>query len=216
MAAGSDRPLSTTLEIGGYIGIEVLPEERSSSSYVCFFAYPVGSDEYAGYDCPYHKNLRAYITRLPAGDYQVQMQDLDDFYTSVWYGGAGSSVNRSGAKTLTVRSGDFDGVTMDIEKIGAPPGKVRGIQRSAFSGSGGTFDTKVTWLAPSSNGGSPVTRYQVTFKKGKATIDTLTVKKRVVYLSSLSPGTTYTVVVSAVNAIGTGPSVSLRVTTPRT
>jgi len=216
VAAGSDRPLSTTLEIGGYIGIEVLPEERSSSSYVCFVAYPVGSDEYAGYSCPPRINTRAYITRLPAGQYQVQMQDLDEFYTDVWYGGAGSSVARSGAKTITVPAGDFAGITMDIEKIGAPPGKVRGIQRSAFSGSGGTFDTKVTWLAPSSNGGSPVTRYKVTFKKGKTTIDTLTVKKRVVYLTSLSPGTTYTVVVSAVNAIGTGPSVSLRVTTPRT
>ena len=215
LPAGSDRPLSTTLEIGGYIGIEILPEKRNSSSYVCFVAYPVGSDEYAGYSCPPRINTRAYITKIPAGQYQVQMQDLDEFYTDVWYGGAGSSVARSGAKTITVPAGDFAGITMDIEKIGSPPGKVRGIQRSAFSGSGGTFDTKVTWLAPSSNGGSPVTRYKVTFKKGKTTIDTLTVKKRVVYLTSLSPGTTYTVVVSAVNAIGTGPSVSLAVTTPR-
>ena len=215
VAAGSDRPLSTTLEIGGYIGIEILPQERSSSSYVCFFAYPVGSDEYAGYDCPYYGNLRAYITRLPAGDYQVRMQDLDDFYTSVWYGGAGSSVNRSGAKTITVPAGDFAAITMDIEKIGSPPGKVRSLQRSAFQGSGGNFETKVSWLAPSLNGGSSITGYKITLKRGKTTVDTVTLKQRYVYLQGLARGTTYTVVVSAINAIGTGSGTSLTITTPK-
>ena len=215
VSAGSDRPLSTTLEIGGYIGIEILPEERDPASYVCFVAYPVGSDEYAGYSCPPRINKRAYITRIPAGQYQVQMQDLEDFYTSVWYGGAGSSVARSGAKTVTVRAGDFDGITMDIEKIGSPPGKVRNLRHSAFQKSDGVFETKVTWLAPSSNGGSPVTRYKVTLKRGKTTLDTITVKKPFVYLSVQRPGTAYTVVVSAMNAIGTGPATSLTITTPK-
>ncbi|MFM9135866.1 MAG: trypsin-like serine protease [bacterium] len=215
VAAGSDRPLSTTLEIGGYIGIEVFPEERSAASYVCFVAFPVGSDEYVGSNCPPRINKRAYITRIPAGNYQIQMLDLDEFYTTVWYGGAGSSLKRSGAKTVTVPSGDFAGITMDIEKIGSPPGKVRSLQRSGFQGSGGVFETKVTWLAPSSNGGSPVTRYKVVFKRGKTTLDTITVKKPFVFLSGLRPSTTYTVTVSAINAIGTGAGSTLTVTTPR-
>lgn len=71
----------------------------------------------------------------------------------------------------------------------------------------------VSWRAPSSSGGSPVTGYTVTAHPGGATCHATTTS---CVFTSLSGGVSYTFGVSATNVVGTGPSSTLsRPATPQ-
>ena len=74
----------------------------------------------------------------------------------------------------------------------------------------------VSWGLPASNGGSPITDYRVEILRDGRTwtvVPRAVSTARSVRISGLTPGTTYRVRVSAVNAIGVGPALPGTVTT---
>jgi hypothetical protein len=83
------------------------------------------------------------------------------------------------------------------------PGTPTGVAATAGNGS-----ASVSWTAPSSNGGSPITSYTVTPYVGGVPQQTTTVSGSPPATSTpvtgLTNGTTYTFTVSATNSIGTG------------
>jgi hypothetical protein len=77
---------------------------------------------------------------------------------------------------------------------------------TAVTAAPGDASATVSWTAPASNGGSPITGYTVTPYVG-ATAQTPTTVANVTStpMAGLTNGTTYTFKVKATNAIGTGP-----------
>ena len=81
---------------------------------------------------------------------------------------------------------------------------------TGVSASPGNASATVSWTAPSSNGGSPITSYIVTPYIGSTAQATTTVSASATSatVSGLTNGTAYTFTVSATNANGTGPASS--------
>jgi hypothetical protein len=71
----------------------------------------------------------------------------------------------------------------------------------------GDASATVSWTAPTSNGGSPITAYRVTPYIGTTaqTATTFTSTATSQTISGLTNGTTYTFTVAAINAVGPGP-----------
>jgi hypothetical protein len=82
------------------------------------------------------------------------------------------------------------------------PGAVRSLSSTAISGG-----ARISWIAPLSDGGSAITRYEVK----RDSFSYFSVGLSTSYDYTLSPGT-YTVYVRAVNAIGNGTESSISVT----
>jgi hypothetical protein len=78
-----------------------------------------------------------------------------------------------------------------------PPGAPTSVAATA-----GNAQATVSWTAPASNGGSPITGYTVTSSPGGITASTTGATTATV--SGLTNGTTYTFTVTATNAKGTG------------
>jgi peptidoglycan/xylan/chitin deacetylase (PgdA/CDA1 family) len=72
------------------------------------------------------------------------------------------------------------------------------------SGVAGDASVAVSWTAPTSDGGSPITGYTVTASPGGATCSTSGALSCTV--TALTNGTAYTFTVRATNSIGTGPA----------
>ncbi|MFE7960777.1 fibronectin type III domain-containing protein [Streptomyces sp. NPDC057413] len=90
-------------------------------------------------------------------------------------------------------------ITLDRRTAPTPPTSLAVEPRDAA--------LRVTWAAPSSEGGSAVTSYVVTVLQGSTAVGeprTLSSDARSTALTELTNGTTYTVQVAAQNAIGTG------------
>ncbi len=68
---------------------------------------------------------------------------------------------------------------------------------------GGNAQATVSWDAPISDGGSPITQYTVTASPGGATANTAGTS---VTVTGLTNGTAYTFTVTATNSVGTGPA----------
>jgi hypothetical protein len=87
---------------------------------------------------------------------------------------------------------------------GAPtaPGAPANVTATAGNG-----QATVSWTAPPSNGGSPITGYTVTSSPGGKTA-TVSVSATSAVVTGLSNGTSYTFTVTATNAVGTGPASS--------
>ncbi|TFD86101.1 fibronectin type III domain-containing protein [Cryobacterium serini] len=68
--------------------------------------------------------------------------------------------------------------------------------------------TQVTakWVAPTDNGGTPVTGYTVNIYQGTNLVDTKTTDARTLTFTGLTRATAYTVAVSATNAVGSSPA----------
>ena len=85
------------------------------------------------------------------------------------------------------------------------PGTPTGVTATAGNGS-----ASVSWTAPSSNGGSAITSYTVTPYVGGVPQQSTTVSgsppATSTTVTGLTNGTSYTFIVSATNAIGTGPA----------
>ncbi len=82
------------------------------------------------------------------------------------------------------------------------PGAPTGVTASSPT----TSSVSLSWTAPTSNGGSPITGYRVTPYIGASaqTVRTYTGTATTRTVANLNPGTTYTFRVEAVNAVGTG------------
>jgi predicted phage tail protein len=74
---------------------------------------------------------------------------------------------------------------------------------TGVSATGGTGNATISFTAPASNGGSPITSYRVT--SAGATVTTVSGTSSPINVSGLSAGT-YTFTVRAVNGAGTGPA----------
>jgi hypothetical protein len=86
---------------------------------------------------------------------------------------------------------------------------------TATTAAGGT--ARLTWSPPAADGGQPITGYRVsrdgTDADGRGAWSTvLGAGKRDFSFTRLVPGRAYTLTVSAVSAVGTGPAASMRVT----
>ena len=68
----------------------------------------------------------------------------------------------------------------------------------------GDSSARVSWTAPSSNGGAPINRYTVTAAPGGRTVTTTGTTTATV--TGLSNGASYTFTVTATNTVGTGPA----------
>jgi len=88
----------------------------------------------------------------------------------------------------------------------AKPSAVRSLK---ISGSSTSTTRTVSWATPTSNGGTPITKYRVVVKKGTATLYDKTTTSRAYKLlrSKLKAGTNR-VYVYAVNKVGSSPSVT--------
>jgi hypothetical protein len=83
----------------------------------------------------------------------------------------------------------------------ATPGRPTAVAATADDG-----EANVTWTAPASDGGYPITGYTVTVSPGNATVDTTGATQATV--TELTNGTAYTFTVFATNALGAGQASS--------
>ncbi|MBW3668063.1 MAG: fibronectin type III domain-containing protein [Actinobacteria bacterium] len=117
---------------------------------------------------------------------------------------------RSGLVTITRDGvandgapGEGDDVAADVEDQNIPsvePGAPRNVAATA-----GNRSATVTWAAPASDGGRPITGYRVTASPGGATASTAGDQRSAV-VGNLTNGTSYTFTVVATNDRGTGPA----------
>lgn len=89
--------------------------------------------------------------------------------------------------------GNFS-LVIEIDEQPAVPGAP-----TSVTGSAGDGQVSLTWSAPSSNGGSPITSYTATASPGGATCSVATTS---CVVTGLTNGTSYTFTVKATNAVG--------------
>ena len=95
------------------------------------------------------------------------------------------------------------------------PGRVSDFTQGRFTKSARTYAVTVRWQPPADDGGSPVTGYLARFGTGGRWNAWTDLTRASARMTSLRPGTTYTVQVRAVNDVGPGPRVGWAFTTPR-
>ena len=136
--------------------------------------------------------------------------------------GAHVGIGNAAGKSLFIR---FDGVgngtpdndyddygsigryTLDVVCGAGVPGQVSGLSASSSAPTTAT----ATWSAPADDGGSSITGYRVGLVGGGSTLVSPGTTSHT--FTGLSPETTYTVQVAAVNGEGDGPTSSTQVTT---
>jgi hypothetical protein len=96
---------------------------------------------------------------------------------------------------LGVISAPYGPTTVVPATVPGPP--------TSVSGASGNVQATISWLAPTSNGGSPITTYTVTSSPGGLTCTTATLS---CVVTGLTNGSSYTFTVTATNAVGTGPA----------
>jgi type II secretory pathway pseudopilin PulG len=139
-------------------------------------------------------------------------------YTVTVSGGSGGTCTVTGTNTTCTASGlanattySFSIVATNVAGNSATPASVSDTTWSAPGApqsvsvanvSGG--EVMVSWSAPASNGGSPVTSYYVGTPSGSQSCTT-GASGTFCYVTGLNNGTSYTFYVYATNAVGTGP-----------
>jgi titin len=139
--------------------------------------------------------------------------------------GSGTTVTAAASATSATVGGLTDGVmyTFTVHATNAygnspesapsnavtpsPPATAPGAPTMATA-SAGDREATVTWVDPTSNGGSPITSYTVTGSGSDSSAPTSTVgpAQTSATITNLTDGVTYTFTVTATNALGTGPA----------
>jgi hypothetical protein len=89
--------------------------------------------------------------------------------------------------------------------VAVTPLTVPGAPRNVTATAAGVGQATITWSAPSSNGGSPVTSYTVIASQGSFTTTTTSTSTTI---SGLAAGSSYSFRVYATSAVGSGPAVA--------
>lgn len=137
------------------------------------------------------------------GDYSAMTvdpaNDCTFWFTTAYYAASSST-------TWSTTVGNFQEPLCGAATPGAPTG---------VAGSAANAEVSVSWSAPASDGGTPITGYIATSSPGGKTCATTGTLGCTV--TGLTNGTSYTFTVTATNAVGTGPASapSAAVTPPR-
>ncbi len=100
-----------------------------------------------------------------------------------------------------IDTGPASGMSNPVTPVGVAPGAP-----TIGTATPGNASATVTWKAPASDGGSPITGYLITPYIGTTAQAGITVGDVLSYdVTGLTNGTTYTFTVAAINAINTGP-----------
>jgi hypothetical protein len=118
---------------------------------------------------------------------------------TTWTAGAVGSCAITATATANGKS-DSKTTTVTVAGLPAAPG--------SFTATPGDQQLALSWTAPS-NGGTPITGYQVTQNPGNVTQSTTATS---LTLTGLTNGTQYTLTVAATNGLGTGPAATATAT----
>ena len=134
------------------------------------------------------------------GTYSVEVQPVSwlNPYSVTFHDPAGGYADAS--RSVTVGLAD---VTVDVTL--APYGAASPTSPTAVIATAGNGSAVVSWAAPASDGGSPITKYTATSSPGGKHC-TWTSGPLSCTVSGLTNGTGYTFTVTATNAVGTGPT----------
>ncbi len=156
---------------------------------------------------------------LSAGDHEVRITNDDGYgpfsayYLDVRSGSSSSCSSTTTSCTVTgLTNGTSYAFTVTASNVNgtgaasstsAPvvPSTVPGTPTGVSATSNANAQSVVSWTAPASNGGSPITGYTVTSSPGSLSCATVTTSCTV---TGLTNGTSYTFTVTATNAAGTG------------
>jgi len=205
--------IPTNAEFGtlfAYLGGQSVAGGKIKSTGTTYFSSPnIGATNSSGFTAIpsglrwstgifYYFNLDANIWTVTSGT---------PITTSVYYGGANYATNAATNGQFYKNTGLSIRCVKDTGTSSTVPG-----QPTNLAGTFGLFSTSanLTWAAPTNNGGSPITSYLVEYKQVSATTwssTTSTTTSKTI--TGLVTGNSYDYRVSAANAIGTGPSVSI-------
>jgi hypothetical protein len=175
------------------VSINVLPSNTvSAGTSVTFTATPVNGGTTPVYQW---KNKGTNIAGANSATYTYTPSNGDVVTVKM----ATSMANTTGSPAFS------NAITMTVNINATAPQAPTGLT-GTFSGA----TASLLWTAPTNNGGSPVTGYNVDYKLVTATTwSTTTSTTTSKSITGLLPGQSYDYRVSAVNAIGAGPSMSI-------
>jgi hypothetical protein len=143
-------------------------------------------------------SITGYTVTSSPGNFQATTTGA----TSATVGGLANGTAYTFAVTATnsVGTGPASGPSNSVSPTGPPtvPGAPTGVSALA-----GNTQASVSWVAPGSNGGSPLTGYTVTSSPGNFTV-TASPNVTTATVTGLTNGTGYTFTVAATNSVGTG------------
>jgi Fibronectin type III domain len=151
--------------------------------------------------------ITGYVIKASPGGKSVKTSVVTSFLVGGLNNGTAyqfsvAAVNKYGTGPASSLSA---AVTPKAPSVPGVPGSVAAVA--------GFQQVSVSWVAPASNGGTPVTSYRISTSPATSVV-TVTGSARSAVLSGLADGTAYKVLVAAVNSVGAGKAASAAAVTP--